>query len=177
MVFGMLRRGDPVLHDLLELVGGHARVRGHDDLEHRLLPAGQRGFQVALEQRGERLLVLPLRMLRRERLHPVEREDQLEIHRLLGPERAVVVERGDALGGRHELRAAFFRGCLDELDDSFLCRAVVPRRQRICLGIHLGESKRNKNATTIIPFMIMRFIGILLSWDFSSSAEALANET
>ena len=31
-------------------------------------------------------------MLRRERLHAVEREEELEIHRLLGPERAVVVE-------------------------------------------------------------------------------------
>ena len=63
-----------------------------------VLAASQRGLHVALEQRGERLLVLPLRMLRRERLHAVEREEQLEIHRLLGPERAVVVERGDALG-------------------------------------------------------------------------------
>ena len=29
----MLRGGDPVLHDLLEFLGGHARMRGHDDFE------------------------------------------------------------------------------------------------------------------------------------------------
>ena len=69
-----------------------------------LLAAGQRALQVAREDRLERLLVLPLRMLRRQRLDAVEREGELEVHRLLGPERAVVVEDGDALGGRHEVR-------------------------------------------------------------------------
>ena len=83
--------------------GGHARVRGRDEFHERVLAAGERGFQVALEQRGERLLVLPLGMLRRERLHAVEREVELDRHRLLAPERAVVVEDGDALGGRHEI--------------------------------------------------------------------------
>ena len=134
----MLRGGDPVLHDLLELLGGHARVRGHDDFDHRLLAAGERAFHVALEQRGERLLVLPLRMLRRERLHPVEREDQLEIHRLLAPERAVVVERGDALGRRHKVRRAFLRDLRDEVDDGLLRRAVVPRGQRVTRRLGSG---------------------------------------
>jgi hypothetical protein len=41
-------------------------------------------------------------MLRRERLDPVEREGELEVDRLLGPERAVVVEGGDALLDRNE---------------------------------------------------------------------------
>ena len=82
-----------------------------------VLAAGERAFHVALEQRGERLLVLPLRMLRRERLHAVEREEQLEIHRLLGPERAVVVEGGDALGRRHEVGRAFRGHLRDEVDD------------------------------------------------------------
>ena len=79
----MLRGGDPVLDDLLELLGGHAGVRGHDDFGQRVFAAGERGLHVALEQRGERLLVLPLGMLRRERLHAVEREEELDIHRLL----------------------------------------------------------------------------------------------
>ncbi len=34
--------------------------------------AGKRAFHVALEQRCKRLLALPLRMLRRERLHAVK---------------------------------------------------------------------------------------------------------
>ena len=40
----MLRRGDPVLDDLLELVGGHAGMGGHDDLPDGLLAAGERGL-------------------------------------------------------------------------------------------------------------------------------------
>ena len=97
----------------------------------RLLAAGERAFHVALEQRGERLLVLPLGMLRGERLHAVEREEELEIHRLLGPERAVVVEDRDALGGRDEVGRALLRHLLDEVDDRLLRRAVVPGRELI----------------------------------------------
>ena len=38
------------------------------------------------------------------RLHAIEGKQDLKRHRLLGPERAVVVERGNALGHRHEVR-------------------------------------------------------------------------
>ena len=37
----MLRGGDPVLDDLLELLRGHARVRGHDQFQHRMVAAGE----------------------------------------------------------------------------------------------------------------------------------------
>ena len=67
-------------------------------------PAAATRLHVAVEQRLERLLVLPLRMLRRQRLDAVDREGDLEVDRLLAPQRAVVVEGGDALGGRHEVR-------------------------------------------------------------------------
>ena len=73
----MLRGRDPVLDDLLEFLRGHARVRGHDEFQERMFAAGERGFQIALEQRGERFLVLPFGVLRREHLHAVEREVQL----------------------------------------------------------------------------------------------------
>ena len=127
----MFRGGDPILDDLLKLHRGHARVRGHDEFEERVVAAGERGFQIALEQRGERFLGLPLGMLRRERLHAVEREVELHGHRLLAPERAVVVERGDAFGDRHEVRRAGPRHLLDEVDDGLLGLAVVPRGQRV----------------------------------------------
>ena len=65
-------------------------------------PPRERALHVAGEERLEGLRGLPLGMLRRQRLHAVEREGELEVDRLLGPERAVVVEDGDALGGRHE---------------------------------------------------------------------------
>jgi hypothetical protein len=47
--------------------GKAVRTPDRDQL-HRLLPASKCAFHVTLEQRGERLVVLPLRMLRRERL-------------------------------------------------------------------------------------------------------------
>ena len=105
---------------LLEFLRRHARVRGHDDFEYRMFAAGERAFHIALEQRGKWLLRFPLRMLRRERLHAVEREEELEIHRLLAPERAVVVERGDAFLRRDEIRRAFLRHLRDESGDGLL---------------------------------------------------------
>ena len=63
---GMLRGGEPVFDDLLELLGGHASVRGHDDFQHRSLAATEHALDVALEKRGERLLFLPLGMLGRD---------------------------------------------------------------------------------------------------------------
>src|SRR6185436_1746651 len=50
-------------------------------------------------------------------------------HRLLAPERAVVVERGDPLGGRDEVGPALRRHALDEVDDGRLRLPVVPARQ------------------------------------------------
>jgi hypothetical protein len=41
---------------------------------------------------------LPLGVLWRKGLDPVEDEDRLEVHRLLGPETIVVVEGGDDEG-------------------------------------------------------------------------------
>ena len=122
----MLRVGDPVLHDLLELHRGHARVRGHHEFEDRVLATSGSGLQIALEQRSESFLVRPLRMLRREGFHAVQSEEELDRHRLLAPERAVVVEHGDAFGDGHEVRRAFLRHLLNKGDDGFLRRAIVP---------------------------------------------------
>ena len=130
----MLRGGNPVLHDLLEFLRAHARVRRGDDLEYRFFPAGKRTFYVTFEQLCERLLRFPFGMLRRKRLHAIEREHELEIYRLLASERAVVVERGDALGRRDKIRRAFLRDLGDEFGDGLLGRASVPRGERI-LGV------------------------------------------
>ena len=47
--------------------------------------AGQRAFQIAIERRRKRLLGFPFGVLRGERPQTVERENILEIQRLLGP--------------------------------------------------------------------------------------------
>jgi hypothetical protein len=66
-------------------------VGRHDDLGNGVL-AGEGSFEIAFEQRSEGFRVLPFGMLRRQRLDPVESEQQLEIKRLFRPERAVIVE-------------------------------------------------------------------------------------
>ena len=117
-------------------------------------PPASAAFHIALEQRRKWFLCFPLGMLRRERLYAVEREDYLEIHRLLAPERAVVVERGDALGHRHEVRRAFLRHLFDEFDDGFLCRAVVPRRQRVGGlrdGRHESHHANKRGSEWVLP--------------------------
>ena len=99
---------------LRKLVGGHAGVRGHEEFHEPVVAAFERRFHIALEQRGERFLVLPLGMLRRERLHAVGHEVKLDRHRLFAPERAVVVIHGDAFGDGHEIGRAGLRHLLDE---------------------------------------------------------------
>src|ERR1700754_671825 len=56
-----------------------------DDLENGGLAAGECAFEVALEERGKRLLIPPLRMHWGKHLDAVERERELKIDRLLGP--------------------------------------------------------------------------------------------
>ena len=123
--------GDPVTDDAAELIGRHAGVRGHDDLPGCLLTTGQRRLHVALEKRRKGLLFLPLGMLGRERLDPIEGEECLEVDGLLGPQGAVVVEDGDALGGQHEVRRAGRPHCCHESHDRLLRSAFIPRWQWI----------------------------------------------
>ena len=66
----------------------------------------------ALQQRLERLLRFPFRMLRRHRFHAIKGEGHLEIERHFAPQCAVIVEGGDALRHRHEILAARRRHAL-----------------------------------------------------------------
>ena len=112
----MARGREPVGDDLLELVRRHAGVGDRDELDQSLFAGCGQRLHVAVEHRLERLLGLPLRMLRRQRLHAVEREGELDVHRLLDPERAVVVEGRDALVDRHEVRPALRGDARDEVE-------------------------------------------------------------
>ena len=145
---GMPRGGDPIRDDPLELLGRHARVRRHHDLADGFVAAGQRALEVTLEQRGERLLLLPLGVLRRQHLHAVEGERELDIQRLLRPERTVVVERGDPLRLGNEVAASLRRHLLDELHDGFLRGTVVPGGQRIR---GQGGSARERSRCELSP--------------------------
>jgi hypothetical protein len=126
----MARARHPIAHDPVELFGRVADVRRREQLENAVLAARERALNVAREHGLEGLAVGPVRVLRRERAHAVERERELHVDRLLGPERAVVVERRDALGRGHEVRSG--RGdARDEADDRIPRGSGIPRGQRI----------------------------------------------
>src|SRR4029077_9113024 len=87
-------------------------------------------------------------MLWRERLHPVDRKLELKIDWLFSPERAVVVEGSNAFLRPNEVRRSFLCYLIDEGNDGFLRRSVVPRRQRVvsatrpARNAHHDESQR-----------------------------------
>ena len=115
---------------------------------------------VARHHRLERLDLRELGLRLDERRHALEAVHHLRVHRMLDPQRAVLVEGGDALGRRHELRAALRRRRLHELDDRLLRRAVVPRGQRIglCEGCapRMSEAARTNTPATRVRRMLHR---------------------
>jgi len=60
-----------------------------------------------------------------QRLHAIEREGHLDVHRLLDPQRAIVIEGCDALAGATKSGPAF-GDPTDEFDDGLLRRSVIP---------------------------------------------------
>jgi hypothetical protein len=117
---------DPVANDLVEFIGGHAGMRGDHDLHERRLATCQGAFDVTFQQRGERLLCFPLRVLGCECLYAIEREQQLEIHGLLGPECAIVVEGGNSVVFQYEVGTPLPGNAINESNDGLLGLRVVP---------------------------------------------------
>ena len=103
-------------------------MRGRQRCTKRFFAAGKHPLEIAREEGLERLLLFPFRMLRRERFDAVESERELEIHRLLGPQRAVVVEHGDAFRLGHKLLAARRGYTLHEVHNGAFGCTVSPRR-------------------------------------------------
>jgi hypothetical protein len=130
---------EPLLRLSLKRLDRHAGQRGHGNLLevrqcqflHRRAIAVKQ-FQDGVERRDVRQLGLRLDQ-RRNLLQAIH---HLRIDRMLDPQRAVLIKRGNALLGRYELRAAL--GCrrLDEFKNSLFSRTVIPRRKRV-----LGANK------------------------------------
>src|SRR4029077_1004571 len=104
-------------------------MRGEHELKERLLTKPHQRLEVQLEQRLKRLALLHRRILLRELLYPRYEKEHLHLHRLLAPERPIVVEGGDALRGRNELWSTLLRHARDEVQNLRLRRAVVPSGQ------------------------------------------------
>ena len=84
----------------------------------------------------------------RQRLHPVERKDELGILRLLEPECAVIVESGDALGRLHIVRAALLRHAGDKLYNGLLAGPSFHEGSGSdCADAAVGRSRPNATAS------------------------------
>src|SRR2546430_7180109 len=103
----MTRVFDPISYDPVNLLRRHAGVSYRHDFEQSFFTAGEHALRVAFDDGRKWLFLLPLRMLGREGLHPIEGERELKIDRLLGPERADVVKGRDALVRRNEIWRVF----------------------------------------------------------------------
>jgi hypothetical protein len=101
-------------------------MSGHDELNQTSLARFREGIHIVFEHGLEWLLVRPFRMLIGQRLHPIQCKGKLHIHRLLAPQRAVVVEGRDALRRRDKIRRAFAANRSDEAQDRLLGRTIVP---------------------------------------------------
>ncbi len=93
---------------------------------------------VLVVRRLPRLLGAQRRIRLGHRSQPLQDEPELDRHWLLAPQRAVVVERGDAVLDRHEVRA-IGADALDEVHDGRARRRVVPRREQF-VGGHAPRS-------------------------------------
>ncbi len=118
LVAWMARGREPLIDEAAELLRRRSRMRGEDDLGYLVHADPAEGLAIVLEDRLERLLPAPFGMLRGHRTDAIDREEELEVHGLLGPQRAVVVEGGDPIGLGHEVRAFRISHALDELHDS-----------------------------------------------------------
>ena len=87
---------------------------------------------------------------------------------MLDPQRAVLVEGGDALRGRHELRAGLVGRRMNEVHNGLFGLAVVPGRERIILSLRLGSKTAHgvhdgcKQCPLILGRFIFTFIFIFL---------------
>jgi hypothetical protein len=84
------------------------------------------GLSIASNDGLERLPGFPLRMLRRKFPHPVKRKQHLGIDGLFDPGCSVLIEGGDALFWRYELRVVLVGRGFDKVEYRLLRRPVVP---------------------------------------------------
>ena len=82
----------------------------------------------------ERLLMVPFGMLRCELAHTIERKHRLRIQRMLRPQSAILVKRGDAIAWRHILGAMSVGCVFVEVKNRLFGGPVIPRGQRVSLG-------------------------------------------
>jgi hypothetical protein len=92
-------------------------MRRKHQLKKCLLAKTHQRLEVQLEQRLERLALLHGRIFAGELLDPIYEKKGLHLQRLLAPERAVVIEDGDAFCRWNEVWSTLLRHARDEVED------------------------------------------------------------
>ncbi|MNL62968.1 hypothetical protein D3C87_1870450 [compost metagenome] len=80
-------------------------------------------------------------MLIAKRLYSIKRKVQLNGKGLFAPERAVIIERGNAFRHRHKVRGVGLGDFIDKSDNGLLGFAIVPGGKRIS-GLCADRGKR-----------------------------------
>ncbi len=96
-------------------------------------------------------------------MHPRQRKHRLRIQRMFDPERAVLIESGDAIRGLDVLAAGLVRHFLDEGDYRLFRRSIVPGRELRRLGIRANRlwhcaKRRSGEDTGSFGNLVRRFI-------------------
>ena len=125
----MTGRIEPATDTVIELIHRHPGVRSLEEHHPLAGPRAEHSGDIAGQGRGNRRILLPLRMVALEPLELVDDELRLERERGLGPERAVVVKDGDPRRRLEEVGGAGRRHPLEKREDRGAGRAVVPRRE------------------------------------------------
>lgn len=101
-------------------------MRRHDELHDTALACFGKRLHVTIQNGLERPLVFPFRMHWGKRFNSIKRESKLDIHRLLAPQRAVVVKGRNALWHRDEVRRGLTRHSSDKTQNRLLGPAIIP---------------------------------------------------
>jgi hypothetical protein len=143
----MPRAAQEGVRQLFEVFDADAGVDGQDALHQcphvgvvtRVVLGHERAepTEVVFKEGLPWLAFAQLRLRRRHFREAAKNEVQLDRHRLLAPQGAVVVEDRDPLLHRDGGRPAFAARTPDEVDDRLPGGAVPPRRQRLCRHILL----------------------------------------
>jgi hypothetical protein len=102
-----------------------------DNVDQRMLTVRKTSLEVARQHRFDRVYVLPFAVLRCHGLNLVESEEELKRKGSLRPQRAVIVEGGEAFFRRDIVWAAGLRDACDAVEDRLLGLAIGPRGQGI----------------------------------------------
>ena len=116
----VLRCRQPLLGCLLEYLGGHSSLGGSDDACPILLIELGHSCPVAREHGPEGLSGFPFRVLVGQSLHSVQFKYGLRVERMLHPQRAILVERGNPILRSNVIGVGFFGDGLNKLNNRLL---------------------------------------------------------